>query len=218
MTDETAADPELRLALGYAPVPAQAGLETLFALDARLGGIVARTTEPTIGLMRLVWWRDALAALETGAPPAEPLLRRCAALGLPGEALGAMTAGWEALLDDPELGEVGVEIHARERGGRLFALAGRLLGQDDARLVPAGEGWARVDLARHSSRPDRVPALLAGALPALQRAGEGGWPRPLRPLGQLAMLARLDAEAGQLGAPGSRRRLLRILRFHLTGR
>lgn len=211
-------NPEVRLALGYAPAAARGGLATLFALDARLGGIVARAGEATIGLMRLVWWRDALAALDTAPAPAEPLLAACAELPVAGERLAAMTAGWEALLDDPDLGEEAVAIHAAERGARLFGIAGALLGGEDARLAGAGEGWALVDLARHLEAPARTAALLDRARAPLAAANATRWPRVLRMPGQLAVMAARDARGEAAETPGSRGRLLRIARFHMTGR
>ncbi len=110
---------------------ARDSLATLFALDERLGEIVARARDPAIGLMRLVWWRDALAALDSRPPPAEPLLAAACALRpdrIAGGELAAMAEGWEVLLDDPEIGAEAAASHARERGGRLFRLAGRVLG------------------------------------------------------------------------------------------
>ena len=61
-------DPERRLALAYARRADRAALALLWALDERLGAIVAATHEEMLGTIRLAWWRDALAALEQGAP------------------------------------------------------------------------------------------------------------------------------------------------------
>src|SRR5262249_40968192 len=122
-------DPERQLAVAHAPRLAQESLGTLFAIDERLGGIVARTREPSIALMRLVWWRDALVALDQAPRPAEPLLAAAAALRpdhVAGTEIAAMVEGWEALIDDPDLGAETLELHARERGARLFELAGRV--------------------------------------------------------------------------------------------
>ena len=212
-------DPDVRLAIGYVPARRSDAMAALFALDERLGGIVARAREPTIGLMRLVWWRDALAALDGAPPPAEPLLAALAECGLAGAALAAMTAGWEALLDDPGLGGDAVAFHARERGGRLFALAGGLLGalpEDAARLGRAGAGWALADLARHLDQPRRAAAIRGEARTALAAALATRWPRRLRPLGQLAALALADTSRDQ--PLGPRRRVLRALRHQVTGR
>jgi phytoene synthase len=217
-------DPERRLAVGYAPPAARAALAALFALDERLGGIVARTGEPTIGLMRLIWWRDALAALAIAPPPSEPLLIAAAEIvgrGIPANDLAAMVEGWEALIDDPALDEETVALHARVRGGGLFALAGAILGVDGSeRLAIAGEGWARVDLARHFQNEERAAAILASARTPLAEAMKGVWPRPLRPIAQLAALAFDDARRGarHWRVPASPLRLLRILRVQTIGR
>ena len=84
------ADPERALAIAYAPAEHRPALTALFALDERLAGIVAATTEPTIGLIRLAWWRESLEKLDREPPPAEPLLQALASLlplGLTGVAL-----------------------------------------------------------------------------------------------------------------------------------
>lgn len=211
--------PELKLAIAYAPPPARASLSVLFALDERLSGFVARASEPTIGLMRLVWWRDALAALGEKAPPGEPLLIAAAASGLSPGDLAALVEGWEVLLDDPDLAAETMVIHARERGGRLFRLAARAIGVEDPRLFGAGVGWAMVDRARRAETPASAQAWLDAARRPLAETG-GRWPRALRPLGMLAMLAREDVARGadHLRAPGARGRLLRILAHQLTGR
>lgn len=67
-------DVERALAVRYAPLDAQPGMAALLALDERLGAILRSTREPLIGQMRLTWWHEALAALDTASAPAEPLL------------------------------------------------------------------------------------------------------------------------------------------------
>jgi 15-cis-phytoene synthase len=216
------ADPERRLSLAYAPSAAREALAVLFALDERMAQILVRTREPMIGLMRLVWWRDALIALDGKEPPAEPLLQSAGTLRsneIMGAALGEMVEGWEALLDDPDLNAETMAAHSRDRGGRLFRLAAQVIGADDARLDAAGAGWAMADRARHAGSLAEARAWLDAAKAPL--AGTGGrWPRALRPLGMLAALARQDVARGaeRLHAPGDRARLLRILAHQLTGR
>src|SRR5262249_61196893 len=117
--------------------------------------------------------RAALAALDQAPPPAEPLLAAAAALRpdhVAGTEIAAVVEGWEALIDDPDLGAETLELHARERGARLFELAGRVLGLDAPWLANAGAGWALVDLARHVSGGERVDAILETARPDLERA------------------------------------------------
>jgi len=157
-------------------------LQALFGLDAELAHVVASTTEPMLGEIRLAWWRDALTGLDAGRVPAQPLLQQAAATLLPAGIPGAELAG----LEDRWLGLLGSDAVPAEHivgGGLLFALAARLLG---------GE-------------PD-----IARALGEIRTAGAGEVPQvapPLRPLRGLATLALRDAaraRAGQLReAPGT---------------
>lgn len=217
------AHPERRLAVIHAPRLTRESLTTLFALDERLGGIVTQAREPMLALMRLTWWRDALAALDDEPPPAEPLLHAAAALRpdrISGADLAAMAEGWSALLDEPELTQRAAKLHAAERGARLFRLAGRVLGQASTVLDPAGEGWALADLARQARDPAQAEMLLGLARPLLDAAFAAAWSRSVRPLGMLAALAREDTRRGAraLRPPASRGRLLRLLMHRWTGR
>jgi phytoene synthase len=215
--------PERLLAVAHAPRLTRGSLTTLFALDERLASLVWRAKEPTIGLMRLVWWRDALAALDERPPPGEPLLHAAAALRpdrIAGHELAAMVEGWEVLLDDPDWTAETMELHARLRGAALFGLVGRVLGREHERIEAAGEGWALADLARQASDPATAEWLLAMAEAPLDKGITGGWPHNLRVLGMLAVLAREDVRRGHgaLRPPASRWRLLRLLAHRWTGR
>ena len=97
----------------------------LWALDLELAHVVATTTEPMIGQIRLAWWREALERLDTAPPPAQPLLRALAADVLPRGIAGSELAA----LEDPWLDRL-----AGEAGNAtaLFALAARLLGSPTA--------------------------------------------------------------------------------------
>lgn len=216
-------DPERRLSLSYAPAGIRDALTTLWALDERFGTVIASTQEAGIGAIRLAWWREALARLDHAPTPAEPLLQAVAAQLLPrgvsGAALSALEDGWLPLLG--ALDAEGLADHARERGGRLFGLAARMLAAEPpAEVMLAGEGWALVDLAfRVRDRPTAERAIgLAvarwAAIPAYR------WPRRLRALGVLAELARADTIAGldRPRAQGSPGRLARALWHGLTGR
>jgi phytoene synthase len=225
IVDMAIADPERRLALAYAPSDRRAALETLWLLDERLAGIVAATREPTIGAMRLVWWRDALIRLDRRdvQPPAEPLLTRVAALsascGISGADLAAMEEGWSALLDAEEPDEGAIRLHGVARGARLFAIAGRSLGANADDLAIAGEAWAYADLG-HRLR-DRNARHFARQLAAdrLKQVAARRWPAALRPLGALTLLAGRDAatEASILRRQGAPARVLRAAIYGLTG-
>lgn len=214
------ADPERALVVAYAAPSRRTGLAALFALDERFGQVVASTTEPMIGMMRLAWWREALEKLDRDPAPAEPLLRALAdhalPLGVSGKALADIEDGWAALIDG-ELDDAAIARHGRERGGRAFAAASALLSASDPRLPAAGEVWALADLGfRHSQASVRDAAraraaLIADGIPA------GRWPVAARPLAALYLLARRDALHGRRkqGSPG---RLLRVLALRLFGR
>ena len=211
---------ERSLALGYAPVGAREGLSALLALDATLGGIVRSTTQPLVGQMRLTWWHEALTALDTAPPPAEPVLRavqeRVVAAGVTGGELATMIDAWEVLLDDGPPDAAAIDLFGQRRGAILFAAAATLCGGGDDRVADLGAGWALADLAGKLS--DGAVASLAGQAAARHLATGlvGVLPRRLRGLGALALLARADL-AGS-ASPGSPSRVGRLLVHRLTGR
>ena len=200
---------EQALALRYAPADRQAALMTLFALDARLRAITLAARDPTIGLMRLTWWGEALERLDQAPAPAEPLLRALAAellpRGITGAALAQLVDGWALMLE----GDVEWPAVANRRGNLLFALATAALVEGRATPHPDGSYWAAVDLARDWQLP-----LAGWTLPP--HWSQPAVPRALRALGALALLARFDG-AGRT-RPGDPRRVARLLIHWLTGR
>jgi len=213
-------DPDRILALSYMSTRRRPAVEALWRLDAALGGVLAGGREPMLSRIKLVWWRDALEALDAGPPPGEPVLQALAREVLPrgvaGAEMAAMEEVWSLLLDPEPLGTAALETYAAERGGRLFRLSARLLGDQDPAIEGAGRVWALADLARHSNEADADAALeaLRAAAPVPRL------PAALRPLGMLAALARRDAEPGRprwepQGSPG---RMWRMLRHRITGR
>jgi len=214
-------DLDRRLALAYVPAPARPALEALWRLDVTFAAILATARNRMAAQLRLAWWREALERLDREPAPPEPVLRALQAhvlpAGLGGAELAAMEEGWAVLLTEEPLGAVALNAHGHARGSRLFRLSARLLGNRDFPVDRAGALWALVDLARHSTDPAEARAALGAARQATERAR---WPRPLRPLGMLAMLARRDLERGadageRQGGPA---RMWRMLRHRLTGR
>ena len=67
----------------YAPADVRPAWMALHGLDLELESVVAGTTEPMIGAIRLAWWREALQGLDAGKVPAQPLLQLIAAEVLP---------------------------------------------------------------------------------------------------------------------------------------
>lgn len=213
----SAREAERGLAIGYAPAAVRPALAALFALDGRLGALVAGTREPMVAQMRLTWWHEALVALDHASPPAEPLLAALARdvlpAGVAGAELATMIDGWERLLEQTLDGDA-LAGFAAERGGRLFALSARLLGDADERAGQAGEGWALADLAGRTTNQAARAAAAALALPRLDDALAKRWDRRLRPLGAMALLARADLAGVAAGSP---RRVARLLYHRLTG-
>jgi 15-cis-phytoene synthase len=211
------ADPERSLAVAYAPAAKRAGLTALFALDERFGQIVAGTTEPMIGLMRLAWWRETLEKLDAGVPVGEPLLATLAGIGVPGKRLAEIEDGWAAMLDG-EMDAEAIARHGRARGASLFRAAATLLGATDSAIEPAGEGWALADLGHRHSDADVRQTARAQARTVLAPLAGKAWSRAGRPLGALAVLAMRDAETAGERRQGSPGRLLRLLGVKLLGR
>jgi len=212
----TKTDNPLRvLALSYIPAEAREGVRALFALDAALGNVVRTTREPMVGRMRLAWWREALERLDNASPPGEPVLRALAdhvlRQGVTGAQLARLTTGWEWLLEAP-LDLTALRMHAALRG-EIFDMAGRLCGQPDTRrLALEGRGWVFADLAVNLSDADLKKRVRRKA-DLLLRARGRSWPRRLRGLGALVLLARADL-AGKRNAM-----LVARLAWHrLTGR
>lgn len=199
---------DLDVALAMVPSSTRPALSALFALDAKLGEIVASTTETMIGQLRLAWWREALERLDREDAPAEPLLRQLQSAlpgtGVTGATLAGMIDGWEQLLLADPADRAAREAYAAGRGGTLFAAAALVLGTDLPAARQAGEGWA---LAKLGNRD----AVIARQRFAASFATS--WPRAARPLGVLALLARFDMN----DRTRPLRHLAALLRFRMTG-
>jgi phytoene synthase len=218
-------DPERRLALAYAPRQRRQALAALWALDEKLGAIVAATREPMLGEIRLAWWRDALGAMETGVPAGEPLLEMLKQASgdhrLSPAELARLPEGWAALLGAFPLDHDALDRHAEERGDALFRLSALLLGGDRPGLGEAGEAgtvWALTDLAARVSDSSTAAAARSLAAERLARPADGRWGKALRPLAVLTALARQDAHSAMPRRQGSPRRLAVALWAGMTGR
>jgi phytoene synthase len=213
-------DPDRALALLAAPSAVRESLTLLFVIDLRLAAVADRGGEPGAALLRLAWWRDALTALDQGAPPPEPMLQAVSRIlvsrGISGASLARIAEGWLALAEDEAGSQAAIDEHAAERGGTLFAIAGQLCGAEDDRLAQAGAGWALAERAGHVDDPARAARLAAAARARFAQLSGSPWPRRLRALGTLVVLGRHDLARN---APRARpARLLRALRLRLTGR
>jgi phytoene synthase len=209
--------------LVYAPASRRRALSALLRLDDRLANLVQTTSQPALGQLRLAWWREALARLDTQPPPGEPVLQELAAsvlpLGISGASLVPIVHGWEVLVEEIELDHDALRRFAEGRG-QLFVVAGAVM-EASARdpLATAGQGWALADLARHLRVPAEAAEARAMASALLDKATAVRWSRNGRALGALAHLARLDLRAPGSEPPvGAPHRVGRLFWHRLTGR
>lgn len=197
----------------YWPVELRPAFDALFAVDDVLAEVVASSTQPALGAIRLAWWREALERLDQHPPPAEPRLQAVAAELLPRGISGAMLAGMEeghaALLDE------WIEPSQVALGGeRLFGIAACLLGQHDPLLAEAGRLFA-------FGRAARDGRLLTSAKEILKLVDIHGhrFAIGVRSLSGLARLAARDLERFPAIEPeATPGRAFVLLRHRLTGR
>lgn len=198
------------LALLHVPSRVREPFAALFALDSAMGDVVARTTEPALGRIKLAWWREQLQALDEAPPPAEPRLIAVAANLLPLGVLGAdvaeLEAGWATLLDS----EVDAGLVAG-RGEALFEIGAALLGSEDARLADAGALYALASVGRRG-----MPQLFEPARDRLARLAGHRFGRRLRPLTMLARAAARDLTRDE--PEGSARRAAAMIAHRWSGR
>ncbi len=198
------------------PAGIRPAFATLWNLDLALADVVATSSEPALGAIRLAWWRERLEELDTGKPPpGEPRLsavaRQLLSRGVTGEELSLLEDAWLPLLD-PFPWDVPQAGGLKLRGRILFGIGARLLGGETKDAEMAGEVWSLADGADHcSDRQSRIffRREAASALSRLPRNVS----RTLRPLTVLAALAAYDVRAaGRLGRGGA------AIAHRLTGR
>ncbi len=201
--DVKARDRDRYLSVLYAPEAARPALLALHGLDLELAQVVASTSEPMLGEIRLAWWRDALAALDSGQVPAQPLLALIAAEVLPRGITGAELA----VLEDRWLGLIGNDAVPAAHvtgGGCLFALLARICGGEASEAQRLGEAKRLGEAWAEGAPPARPVAPV------------------LRPLFGLACLAERDAAHARAGRPreprGSTARQWRLLVAVALGR
>ena len=173
-----------------------------------MADVVAQSTQPALGAIKLAWWRERLEELDQGKVPAEPRLRAAAdellSRGITGSDLAKLEDGWAALLDEvPDPGRVA------DRGSAFFGLAAKLLGSEATEEISAaGRVFATADVARRGLT-DEFPkrADLAGIV----------IDRPLRCLTALSALAARDLLRDSFESEATPGRAWTLLRHRLTG-
>lgn len=182
------------------PESRRPAFDTCLELDDRLAEVALGATQPALAAIKLAWWRDQLAALDTQPAPPEPLLLKVAselmAAGLSGADCAGLAEGWLAIVDE--------EPAPAARGAALFDLLGKLLGH----VASGGEAFSRADLARRTGDPAWLRKLEAAPSP-----------RPSRPVTLLDALGRRDAARFWPPEPeATPGRSWTLIRHRLTGR
>ena len=228
-------DRDRYLATLYAPAEVRPALFALHALDLELAAVVATTTEAMLGEIRLAWWREALARLDTAPPPAQPVLAALAAsalpLGVKGQALEPLEDAFLSLLLDERLSGAALDAHLDRRGGTLFGACATALGVAQPSARALGRVWALGQLVAPVVGSKVGPSV--DATDAVRIAGEAlplKLAPALRPLAALTGFAARDvarvfgrdagAGAGVVARPvaGSIARQARMLWRVTTGR
>ena len=194
----------------YWPVELRPAFDALFAIDDVLADVVASSTQPALGAIRLAWWREALERLDQHPPPSEPRLVAAAAELLPrgvtGAALAALEDGYATLLEEqPDRDRLG------EGGAALFAIGASLLGATDVKLPHAGRlhAFARAALRGHAAFPDEIDVT--------ELVGHR-FSRALRPLTAFARLSARDvSQAPKLDTEATPARAVALLSHRLFG-
>jgi phytoene synthase len=168
----------------------------LWQLDLAMADVIATSSQPALGAIRLAWWRERLEELDKGAAaPAEPRLRAVESellpLGVTGRTLSTLEDAWLPLLGDfPWKGEQAESL--KLRGRILFGIGARLLSGDPDDAEAPGALLSLVDGARHCTDAHSRMFLLAEARRAIAELPRKRPPKFLRRLTGLAAIAAHD--------------------------
>ncbi|MFU7528618.1 hypothetical protein [Qipengyuania sp. ASV99] len=186
---------EAVIAIAHTPPELRGALTILFELDQRLARIVAATTEPMLGQMRIAWWRDVLAKPAPDRPAGDAVLDGIGAHWMGRErALLDLVDGWEHMLAPPPLGEADAEALISARCEAILAVFGVHDGDTTTSFEAAARVWAIADVTAKVSHPEERALMLR--LWQRQPALSERLPRKAR---GLAVLGALGARALKRG-------------------
>ncbi len=148
-------DPDRFLCAQFAPRERRGDLLALLAFNTEVARIPELVCEPTLGLMRLSWWRDAMEGIFSGSPPDHPVAR-----ALSRTVEGLSRAPFEALFDArekdfheaafPDLADL--EAYCAATSAGLAELSLTVLGVTEPKALEAGRSvgtaWALSGLLR----------------------------------------------------------------------
>lgn len=194
-------NPPMRLALAYARPQGRDLLEFMLQLDRRIGSILAKTSEPLIGQMRIAWWRDAMGKGASDRPSGEPLIARLNLLeakrgtDILRPSMTQLLEAWEMVIADRNWNATLLLEMSNMRGRAVFSTYAAEVENvlDDALDHWTGR-WALADLRTFCSDPD-----LLGRISECNFEGTTvRLPRNLRPASILAYGAEGQGEIAGL--------------------
>ncbi|ODA68737.1 All-trans-phytoene synthase [Methyloligella halotolerans] len=143
-----AQDPDRYLATLFAPAAARDALFALYAFNAELARIADEVSEPTLGEIRLQWWRDAMRVAvsgeRTGNPVADALGAALKTHDIPVSRLDPMIHArrfdvLERIMPD----SASLFRYLDDTAGQAFLLAAEFMGCDAERATPAAMAAGR---------------------------------------------------------------------------
>jgi phytoene synthase len=142
-------DPDRYLATLFAPAEAREALFILYAFDHEIARVRRVISEPMAGLVRLQWWREALAPSAAGTPPAHPVVtalheRRSRFAPLRQRLEAAIEAREQELSPEPPADLAALERRLAAGSGEVTLAAMDLLGvaEEPARAAALDLGLA----------------------------------------------------------------------------
>jgi phytoene/squalene synthetase len=151
-----AADYDRYLSVLFAEKEKRESLFALYAFNFEVAKTAETVSEPTLGMIRLQWWRESVGEIFNGTPRRHEVVM---ALSLAIEKHDLPRALFDELLDAREqdlsltpFGEMAeLESYADATSGHVMRLAGRVLGaetKDDGHIRSLGIGYAITGLLR----------------------------------------------------------------------
>ena len=143
-------DRDRYLSTFFAPDDKRAHLLALYAFNAEILKVRDTVSEPSLGMIRLQWWRDTIEAIHAGNalpghPVAEALAHAIAEGGLPKQALiDLVTAHEFDLFHDRMPDLTALEAYMGEAYSRLIMMAAMILDREAAPKASECAGLAGV--------------------------------------------------------------------------
>ena len=149
------ADPDRSLSASFAPREAQADLFALYAFNAELSRVGELAREPSLGAIRLQWWREAIERAASGEAVGHPVADAFGATVARRKLSGDRVSGLiDARAFDIE-GKImpdmaALDAYLNDTACAVFALAAEILGGKSlARAArPAGRAYGLTGLLR----------------------------------------------------------------------